>query len=63
MITNKFSAFTKKRLSLIKAIDIFQLLFGLLLLGIVFAAMIISQYDTVPQEGLGIWYHAAGLFS
>ncbi len=53
MITNRFSAFTKKQLALIKAIDIFQLLLGLLLLGIVFVAMIISLYDT--ERGLNIW--------
>lgn len=53
MITNKFSAFTKKQLVLIKSIDILQLIFGLLLLGTVFVAMIISQYDT--EKGLNIW--------
>ena len=59
MITNRFTAFTKKQLALIKAIDIFQLLFGLLLLGIVFAAMIISQYDT--EKGLSIWAIIMGI--
>jgi len=39
--------------------DIFQLLFGLLLLGIVFAAMIISQYDT--EKGLSIWAIIMGI--
>ena len=59
MITNRFTAFTKKQLTLIKAIDIFQLLFGVLLLGIVFAAMIISQYDT--EKGLSIWAIIMGI--
>lgn len=59
MITNKFSAFTKKQLALIKLVDIFQLFLGLLLLGIVFVAMIISQYDT--ERGLNIWAIVMGI--
>ena len=59
MITNRFSAFTKKQLALIKAIDIYQLLFGSLLLGIVFIAMIISQYNT--ERGLSIWAIIMGI--
>lgn len=59
MITNRFSAFTKKQLVLIKAIDIFQLLFGVLLLGFVFVAMIVSQYDA--ERGLSIWTIIMGI--
>lgn len=59
MITNRFSAFTKKQLAIIKAIDIFQLLFGLFLLCIVFIAMIISQYDS--EKGLSIWAIIMGI--
>ncbi len=53
MITNRFSAFTKNQLYLLKALDIFQMLLGFSLLGIVFCAMMISQYD--GEKGLSIW--------